>query len=396
VDDGDRVTRWNSAAEQAFGVPADEALGRPLLHCRISWEWPRVVESIIQCRAAGHPTRVDDVRYRRPEGADGLLSITVSQITGKQLGRLRGRDGKPARSSPDTSPILILGSDITERRLLQMQLAQTRKLESIGQLAAGIAHEINTPVQFVADNSRFLQGAFADLLELVRAYRALRDCVAPGAPAAALATVEAAEKAADVDYLVEEVPRAAGETLAGVEHVAAIVRALRTFAHPGRTEPALANLNQGLTSTLTVARSEIKHVAEVETELGELPAVRCHPGDLNQVFLNLIVNAAHAIADVVGDSGRKGVIRVKTWQEGDTVVVAISDTGTGIPRPIHSRIFDPFFTTKAVGRGTGQGLAIAHAIVVDKHRGTLTFETTGGRGTTFYVRLPIGPAENEP
>ncbi|MFN8546231.1 MAG: ATP-binding protein [Candidatus Binatia bacterium] len=151
-----------------------------------------------------------------------------------------------------------------------------------------------------------------------------------------------------------------------------------------------ADLNQALASTLTVARNELKYVADVETDFGDLPPVPCHLGDLNQVFLNLLVNAAHAIGDVVGTTGRKGQIGVRTAQEGGTVLIAISDTGGGIPEGIRDKIFEPFFTTKEVGRGTGQGLALARAIVVEKHGGTLTFESTLGHGTTFFIRLPVG------
>ena len=374
VDEKNRVTRWNAAAEQAFGRPAAEVLGRPLMRSAIRWEWRRVVEVIRQSRGRARAVRLDDVPYTRPDGKEGVLSLTVSPIAGHRA----------------PMPLLILGSDITERRLLQMQLAQAQKLESIGQLAAGVAHEINTPIQFVGDNTRFLQDAFASLVQLLDAQRELG---APGVPDGA-ARVAAAEEAADLDYLRDEIPRAVAQTLEGVSHVASIVRALRAFAHPDRGEPVPADLNQALQSTLTVARNEIKYVADVETDLAEIPPVLCHPGDLNQVFLNLIVNAVHAIADVVGGSGTRGRIRVRTAREGDSVVVSIADTGTGIPADVQPRIFDPFFTTKPIGRGTGQGLAIAHAVVVDKHGGTLTFETEAGRGTTFHVRVPIDGPRN--
>jgi signal transduction histidine kinase len=140
---------------------------------------------------------------------------------------------------------------------------------------------------------------------------------------------------------------------------------------------------------LTVATNELKYVAMVETDFGDIPAVPCFVSDLNQVFLNLLVNAAHAIADVVGKSGQRGVIRVRTYLEGSVVVVAISDTGTGVPEEVRGRIFDPFFTTKEVGRGTGQGLALARSVVVERHGGSLTFETEMGKGTTFFIRIPF-------
>jgi signal transduction histidine kinase len=164
---------------------------------------------------------------------------------------------------------------------------------------------------------------------------------------------------------------------------------MKAFAHPDHGERAVADLNAALRDTLTVATNELKYVAKVETDFGKIPAVPCFVNDLNQVFLNLLVNAAHAIGDVVGKSGRLGVIRVRTYLEGSIVVIAISDTGTGIPEAVQGRIFDPFFTTKEVGKGTGQGLALARAVVVDQHGGSLTFETEMGKGTTFFVRIPF-------
>jgi len=188
---------------------------------------------------------------------------------------------------------------------------------------------------------------------------------------------------------MEEMPKAISQSLGGVERVATIVRAMKEFAHPEQKEKVAANLNQALASTLVVARNELKYVADIETDYGELPAVECHLGDLNQVFLNLLVNAAHAVKDAVDGTGNRGTIRVQTRPQGEWVKISIGDTGAGIPESIRSKVFDPFFTTKPVGRGTGQGLAIARSIVVDKHGGTLTFESEVGRGTTFVIGLPI-------
>ena len=198
------------------------------------------------------------------------------------------------------------------------------------------------------------------------------------------------EAAADIEYLTAEIPSAIDQTLDGIGRVATIVRALKEFAHPDQKDMTATDLNQAVLCTLTVARNEVKYVADVETELGDLPLVVCHPGEINQVILNLVVNAAHAIADVVAGTEGRGLIRVKTTRDDDAVVIAISDTGGGIPAAVQPRIFDPFFTTKPVGRGTGQGLSIARNVVVDKHGGTLTFETEIGRGSTFFVRLPLG------
>jgi PAS domain S-box-containing protein len=280
--------------------------------------------------------------------------------------------------------------DITERRQLELELRQAQKLEAVGGLAAGIAHEINTPIQFVGDNTRFLQDAFASLQTLLKKYQewgeaASTQTVDPHL----LEEVKEAVETADLDYLTEEIPKALSQSLEGVGRVATIVRAMKEFAHPDRKEKAAADLNKALHSTLIVARNELKYVADVETDLGELPPVVCHLGDINQVFLNLLVNAAHAIKEVVKESGEKGKILVQTRREGEMVRIAITDTGCGIPESIRTKIFEPFFTTKEVGQGTGQGLAIARSIVVEKHGGTLTFRTELGRGTTFEICLPI-------
>jgi two-component system NtrC family sensor kinase len=207
---------------------------------------------------------------------------------------------------------------------------------------------------------------------------------------AALAA-QKAEEAADLGRLLQNVPRAIESSLDGLDRIAAIVRSMQEFAPPQQGEMAAVDLNRAITNTLTVASNEYRGVADVETILGDIPLVPCRGGDLNQVILEVVINAAHAIADVVGDSGERGRIEVRTWREGDAVALSISDTGAGIPADIRGRIFDPFFTTKVVGRGTGQGLAIARAVVVERHGGALTFDTEVGKGSTFFIRLPLQP-----
>jgi len=270
-----------------------------------------------------------------------------------------------------------------------------QKLDAVGRLAAGIAHEINTPIQFVGDNAHFLQDAFRDAMKLQGKYALLCQESEHGPVSERTrAEVKAVIEEIDWAYLQGEVPKAVAQVLDGVDRVATIVRAMKEFSHVDQSaDKAAADLNKALESTLVVARSELKYVADVETDFGPLPPVVCHLGDLNQVFLNLLINAAHAIGNVVEETGSKGQIRIRTRQDGDWVEVDIQDTGTGIPEEIRDRIFDPFFTTKRVGEGTGQGLALARAVVVEKHGGTLTFDTVMGKGTTFHVRLP---ADGEP
>jgi signal transduction histidine kinase len=196
-------------------------------------------------------------------------------------------------------------------------------------------------------------------------------------------------KEADLPYLKDTVPDALGRAAGGLERIATIVRSMRVFAHPDSREMQPADLKQAIESTLTIAHHEYDFLADLETDFGELPPVRCHIGELNQVVLNLVVNAVHAIEDVVKGTGRKGQIRVQARRAGADVIISVSDTGTGIPEAVRDRIFDPFFTTKVVGRGSGQGLAIARSVIVDKHGGELTFTTVAGKGTTFFIRLPI-------
>ncbi|MDB4945335.1 MAG: sensor histidine kinase [Labilithrix sp.] len=276
--------------------------------------------------------------------------------------------------------------DVTARRTLEGKLAIAHKLESVGRLAAGVAHEINTPVQFVSDNVHFTQDALATVMRVVARYGALLedDRLTRDERAAAAA---AAREEEDLDYVIEEAPRALEGTIQGLGRIATIVRSLGDFSHPDTPQMAAADLNASLESTLTVARSEYRDVADVVLDLAELPPVVCHVGQISQVILNLAVNAAQAIAGHPQE-GERGRITVRSRWDGASVVVSISDTGGGIPDQVKNRIFDPFFTTKPVGQGTGQGLAIARTIVVDTHHGDLSFETELGRGTTFHVRLP--------
>jgi signal transduction histidine kinase len=283
--------------------------------------------------------------------------------------------------------------DVTELRRLGRELAAAQKLESVGRLAAGVAHEINTPVQFVSDNVEFVRTSMTDVAQVIRAYRNLRDAIkSSGDVAGAARIAEDTEKVADLDYILENAPQALDSSLEGLGRIATIVRSMKEFAHPDHAEKTTADLNQAIKSTLVIAHNEYKYVAEVETDFGELPPVRCYLGEINQVVLNLLVNAAHAISDVVKDSGAMGKLTVRTRLDGNEIEIAIGDTGTGIPEAARSKVFDPFFTTKEVGRGTGQGLAIAHSVIVKKHGGTLRFETESGKGTTFFIRLPVAEA----
>lgn len=278
-----------------------------------------------------------------------------------------------------------------ERRSLVRELEQSRKLEAIGQLAAGVAHEINTPTQYVSDNARFLRDAFQDvacLLKALESFASSGKALDPQALASLFAE-------ADVEYLQQEIPRALEQSLEGLEHVARIVRAMKEFSHPASDEKTPTDLNKAINTTITVASNEWKYVADVDTQLDDsLPAVPCLPGEIYQVLLNLIVNAAHAIEDALGGcSESKGKISVGTSVTDSCAVIRVADTGTGVPEGIRERVFDPFFTTKDVGKGTGQGLAIAYNVVVNKHGGRIDLGSADGGGAVFTISLPLVDSE---
>lgn len=371
------ITSWNKGAEQMFGWSEREMAGQPVAPCFAERSRATYAAELRNARAgaaAPSGSGLIELAGLRRDATEFPLELTIAQWSTK-------------RGTFSTSFM----RDTSERRLLEAQLAQAHKLESIGQLAAGVAHEINTPIQYISDNTRFLDESFRNLDRVLRSYGTLMEAAEAGQmlPDATRQVREAAQEA-DLEYLNQEIPRAIQQSGEGVERVATIVRAMKEFSHPGSAEMKAIDINHAIESTLTVSRNEWKYVADAATDFDpKLPAVRCLPGEFNQVILNLVVNAAHAIADVKARGTEKGKITIATRRDGDWAEVRVSDTGTGIPKAARPRMFTPFFTTKEVGRGTGQGLAIAHTVVVKKHRGTLNFETEDGKGTTFIIRLPI-------
>jgi len=340
--------------------------------------------------------------------ADDKSIIESGQISSREDYLLRGEEERyiqtvktPLRDEQG-QPLGVLGIfwDITEqkrteqqRQSIEIQLRHAQKLEAVGQLAAGIAHEINTPTQFVNDNTHFLQDAFADYGRLIEACQQLLETA--GDSAQATVVRELAEEI-DVDYLRTEVPQALEQSLEGLARITRIVQAMKEFSHPGTEEKTATDLNRAIETTIDVSRNEWKYHADMTTELDPaLPKVAVLPGEFNQVMLNLIVNAAHAIAAKVGDAGDKGEIRITTrWAEG-WVEIRVQDSGAGMPEAVQKRIFEPFFTTKEVGKGSGQGLAIAWSVIVDKHQGGIEVASEEGQGTTFSIRLPIETENDE-
>lgn len=279
-----------------------------------------------------------------------------------------------------------------ERKEMEHRLLQMHKLEAVGQLAAGIAHEINTPIQYVGSNIDFLEESFQDVTALVEQCLRLLEAAGRGrVPPPMVQALEEAMKELDWEYLADEIPDAIAQSRDGIQRVSSIVRAMKEFSHPAGREKKPVDLNRLIETTITVARNEWKYVADVETDLAEnLPLVPCLTDEMNQVLLNLLVNAAHAVAEkTVGTGGGKGTISFTTRLAADMVEIRISDTGTGIAPEIREKIFDPFFTTKEVGKGTGQGLAISLDVIVNKHGGSLSVESVPGEGATFIIRLPV-------
>ncbi|MFK8256953.1 sensor histidine kinase [Erwinia sp. AnSW2-5] len=281
---------------------------------------------------------------------------------------------------------------LIELRFAQTQLLQAQKMESIGQLAAGIAHEINTPTQYVSDNVGFVKNATVSLLNLLDAALTLADTARVKlADDPAVAEFDATLKRSKMDFLRRQIPGALDESLEGLGHIAKIVSAMKEFSHPSQGEKERVDIRDVINTTVTVARNEWKYIAELETHFEDnLQPLPCLRDMIGQAILNLVVNAAHAIADTIQEGVKeKGLITVSAAQLGESMVIRVTDDGSGIPAAIRDRIFDPFFTTKAVGKGTGQGLAIVYSTVVDKHGGQIRCESEVGVGTTFILQLPL-------
>lgn len=352
------------------GLPLDELFTVGAEHLPFEQSpWRGVIDN-------GDTVREDDAVFVMPDGTKLPVAYACSAT-----------DGDSHRAA------IISFRDIAALKDAQREALQSSRMASVGQLAAGIAHEINTPTQYIGDNLRFVGESFADLKEVFQVTDDLyRQAQAAGLSAAA--TYAEAVERTDLSYLCEEIPTAVTQSLEGVAQVGRIVLSMKEFSHPGSSSKTTTDINHALDNTLTVCRNTWKHVAEVETHFDpELPSVLCHAGEMNQVFLNLIVNAAHAIEE----SGKPGIglIVLSTCREEDQVVIRITDSGNGVPESLRERIFDPFFTTKQVGKGTGQGLAICRDVVVTKHGGRLDVGGEAGQGAEFTVRLPLG-SESDP
>ncbi|PKL16573.1 MAG: hypothetical protein CVV49_15560 [Spirochaetae bacterium HGW-Spirochaetae-5] len=373
----DRITHWNPYAEQIFNLKAEDALNKNFLECRIDWDWVRIYEAVSQCILNDRIIRLDDIKFIKSNGKTGILGLSINPLK-------RGGD--------IFEGFIILGKDLTDQKMMEQQLLQGSKLEAIGQLAAGVAHEINTPLQYVGDNLRFVNQSFVGLLNLLDIYQR---AAANGADIGSyLNTIRQAEELADkikLPFVLDELPKAISQSLEGVAKVSSIVQSMKAFSHPGKGLKTKANINKAIENTVTVSRNEWKYNSELELKLDDsLPEVPCFESEFNQVLLNLIINANDAIQEAIDKKIiKKGNIVISSKKKGDNAIITVSDNGSGIPDKIKDKIFDPFFTTKEVGKGTGQGLPISFSIIHEKHGGHLSFESKTGGGTSFIISLPL-------
>jgi PAS domain S-box-containing protein len=375
LDSRGRVTRWNPNAESYFAIAAEQARGNRFMDLPIKWRDPATVAQLLESMDV-LPKMKQEIELTDHLGVVRTLGLSVF----------------PVEKCGGATGCLFLGSDITEMKQMRIKLDQARRLESVGKLAAGVAHEINTPMQYIGDNVGYVSKCFDNIrpvLEwLIRANDQLNGHSTDPLP---MVEWEQRLKKAKLNAIISKVPEALADAQEGIAAVTKIVAAMKEFSHPGSETRMCADLNHILESALTVARNEYKYVADIETCFdAKLPAVQGFPSELNQVFLNIIINAAHAIGDQTkqGVDGR-GLIKLSTFSRDDVIEIRIQDTGGGMPAEVQSRIFEPFFTTKAVGKGTGQGLAIAHAVIAKKHQGRIWCDVDPGVGTTFIIQLPL-------
>jgi PAS domain S-box-containing protein len=393
----DDEERWTLALEvNDVGVWDFDVLTRTVVG---STRWKELLDGNVSRSASDFPLPTDQLhaddiaRFKVDWDAllSGVLSTLESGVRLRIMGayrymRLRGRVVK--RDAAGIA-LRVVGTvvDIHDAMLRQAQAANATRLESIGLLAAGIAHEINTPIQYIGDNVRFLGDAFTGVRKAIDELTAVMAAQVDAIP---VEEIRAILSRADISYLSEEIPKAIGDSVEGIQRVAKIVGAMKEFSHPGQDRTP-TDINHAIANTITVATNEWKYVARIATDLDStLPPVPVIPGEFNQVILNLVVNAAHAIAEARGaGENLKGTIHIVTRQVGGWAEICVSDDGCGMSRQVQQKIFDPFFTTKPVGKGTGQGLSIAHNVIVQRHDGTIAVSSEAGRGTTFTVRIPL-------
>lgn len=376
------AVRANPVALYMFGLDGQDFKVSDLFS---DWESAeRMIENASSSEASAHQNMAEAVG-RRKDGSEFPMEFGLAKMD--HLGWDRA---------------VWIFKDITVRKraelkraALERELGQTHKMEALGTLASGVAHEINTPIQYVSDNMRFLADTMNDLAGLIEKYKAVvAEAESAGIAQDLTDAAKGMETDVDLSFLLEEAPEAIAQSLQGATQVATIVNAIKEFSHPGEDQKVSTDLNKLIETTLTVTRNQWKYVAEIETQLADdLPEISCMPSEISQVVLNLIVNAADAIGS--GNEQGRGHIHITTTCDDENVEINIQDDGPGMTSEILDRIFDPFFTTKDVGKGSGQGLAIAYSIINQKHAGIIRCSSEPGKGACFSVRLPIDAKSNE-
>lgn len=398
------VIEINNPALAFCDVRREEVTGSPL------WEGPwlasdaaaqEMLKTAMESAAFGEPTTIN-LDTVDPAGEVRKFLVTCQPVFGNH---------------DDVLYVVVEAHDVTEflrvqqrNRQLELELMQNHKMESLGTLASGVAHEINSPIQYIRDNLNFLSDNFSEIMGLLAMARevAAKAAAGDGLPEAR-ACLDAMQRA-DLDFLAQEVPQAIQQSCEGVERVSNIVQAIKLFSRADTVETKPESLEKLVSNTLMVASNHLKYVARVATEFqADMPLVPCHGGEISQVILNLVLNAAHAIEDKAncggtgreqtgtgGDGGDGGAISIAVRTNGANAEIAVSDTGIGIDDQDKERVFDLFFTTKDPGRGSGHGLSICQTIVSRKHGGALTFRSQRGVGTTFVVALPLVPPARPP
>jgi PAS domain S-box-containing protein len=378
VQTEERVVYANRAALDCLGFGAgDDPVGMLISELMEQRSYETLATNFRKAGPDDDQFFLGDLKLRRRSGALVDAEVYHSGI------RFRGADAT-----------MINFRDVTATKRMEGELRAAQKLEAVGRLAAGIAHEINTPIQYIGDSAQYIATTLNELLHLHGKARELLQRLATSTgDSSILGELLAAEEAADLDYARTQGPRSVERIVDGVSRVARIVHAMKAFSHPGTDAPTPMDIVKMLEDTIVIAGHELRDIATAETDFEKLPIVHCYPGDLNQAFLNLIVNAAHAIADRV-DKVAPGIVRVSAKADGSHVEIRIADNGCGMTPEVQARVFEPFFTTKQVGRGTGQGLSVVRA-AIDKHNGTVRFESKVAVGTTWIVRLPlVAPSPN--